>query len=84
MPPILNITFAPEEQIKYITFEVMKDSNVEMTESFNLILSVPENTELYSIGTNWRATVYISDVNETGTLLIDTTIKVFCNLLLLK
>ena len=55
------LTFTPEEQIKYIPFEVINDSIAEKRESFCIFLTVPMNPELYYLGTIQTAVIYIDD-----------------------
>lgn len=61
----LVLTFTPEEQIKYIPFEVINDTIAETRESFSIYLTVPANPEVYYLGTIHNTIIYI--VDDEGT-----------------
>ena len=64
---MLSITFAPDEQIKYIPFEVIKDLVLNETiETFEVFLTVPRETEVYSLGTIEKAVIHIVDDSESN------------------
>ena len=78
MSSMLSITFAPHELIKYIPFEVIKDLVLNETiETFEVVLTVPRETEVYSLGTIEKAVIHIVDddcePNQDIYFLIDAT-----------
>ena len=69
MSSIVSIKFEPDEQIKYIPFEVMNDSDLsddEKIETFEVFLTVPRKTEVYSLGTIDKAVIHIVDDRESN------------------
>ncbi len=59
--PRKTIILSPDQQSVFVPFTLLDDNIAELTETFDVFLSVPEGRGLYTLGIPATATVSILD-----------------------